>query len=129
MTVHSNNVVIFPGFNTRIAPPHTFEEMMDVVSSARKEHIEYLIDETLSFVFGRVAEDGFNLGQDSCSKTTAMLIESLRAALFNTVGLEHPLHHVAETMFHVIDDTAGGSISIIPTSFTVDSSIELADGD
>lgn len=125
----SNNIVIFPLFNTRTAPPHTFEEMMQVVSSSRKEHIEYLIDETLSFVFSRVSEDGFDLGQDKCSKTTAMLIESLRAALFNTVGLDHPLHRVADTMFQIIDESGNGSISIIPTSFAVDSSGELVDGD
>jgi hypothetical protein len=125
----SNNIVIFPLFNTRTAPPHTFEEMMEVVSSSRKEHIEYLIDETLSFVFSRCAEDGFDLGQDKCSKTTAMLIESLRAALFNTVGLEHPLHKVADTMFQVIDDSSGGSISIIPPPFVADGSGELVDRD
>lgn len=102
---------------------------MEVVSSSRKEHIEYLIDETLSFVFSRCAEDGFDLGHDKCSKTTAMLIESLRAALFNTVGIDHPLHKVADTMFHVIDPGVMGSISIVPTSFVVDDPDELADKD
>lgn len=123
MTPNSNNVVFFPGFK-RTTPPHTFEEMMETISGARKEHAEYLIDETLSFVFGRCAEDGFDLGADKCSKTTAMLMESLRSALFASVGIPHPLQAVAETMFQIVDTTEGAAI--ITTSLEEDDESDLA---
>jgi hypothetical protein len=100
--------------------------MMETVSSARKEHIEYLIDETLSFVFNRCQEDGFDLGAEKCSKTTAMLIESLRSALFDSVGIEHPLQPVAEKMFQIVENIEG-QISINPSSFVVTSLEDLAD--
>ena len=124
MTPSSNNVVFFPG-HKRTAPPHTFEEMMETISGARKEHAEFLIDETLSFVFGRCQEDGFDLGGDACSKTTAMLIESLRSALFASVGIPHPLQAVAESMFQIVDTSDG--TAIIPSSFVLDGAGDIAD--
>lgn len=69
------------------------------VEETRREHAEYLLDETLSFLFGRCQEEGFDLTSDKCAKTTALLVESYKAALYKSVGIEHPLQFVAEEFF------------------------------
>lgn len=125
MTSASNNVVIFPR-SPKQYPSQTYEEMMETISSTRREHIEYLIDDTLAFVFARCGEDGFDLGKDHCAKPTAMLMESLRSALMATVGLEHPLQKTAETMFSIIDPS-GISIPVDVASFISDAVGELPD--
>lgn len=100
----TDNVVLFPKAK-KDTPMHTMEEVEAKVIAARKEHIEYVIDETLSFVFGRCYEEGFNLNNDDCLKTTGMLVEAMRAALYKTVRLDHPLQRVAEELF-VSDEDA-----------------------
>lgn len=93
------NVIAFPKAK-RDTPPQSMEELLENVESTRKEHIEYLMDETLSFLFQRVYEEGFDLGADECFKTTACLVEATRAALYKTAGIHHPLHDFAENSFH-----------------------------
>lgn len=92
------NVIAFPG-SKRKTPPQTMEELLESVEETRREHIEYLIDDILPFVFQRCLDEGFDLGTDDCLKSTALLVESFRAALYNTAGIEHNLHSVAEQCF------------------------------
>lgn len=100
----TDNVVMFPKAK-KDTPLHTREEVEAKVVAARKDHVEYVIDETLSFVFSRCYEEGFNLNNDDCFKTTGMLVEAMRAALYRTVNIDHPLHKVAEELF-VSDEDA-----------------------
>lgn len=93
-----SNIIAFPR-GKKDSPPITMEELNAKVSETRREHIEYLLDETLSFVFSRCYDEGFDLGQEECVKSTALIVEALRAGLLNTVGIEHPLHDVADMMF------------------------------
>ncbi len=93
-----SNVVIFPK-QKRDTPPQTIEELYENVEGTRKEHIEFLLDDVLAFVFQRCYDEGFDLGQDECMKSTALLVESFRAGLYNTVGIQHPLQHVADSVF------------------------------
>jgi len=94
----TDNVVIFPKAK-RGTPPQTMEELLETVETTRKEHAEFLMDDILSFVFSRCFEEGFDLNQDHCLKSTALLVESFRSALYGAAGVEHPLHDVAESMF------------------------------
>lgn len=94
----SDNIVIFPKAK-RGSPPLNMEELLETVETTRKEHTEFLMDDILSFVFSRCLEEGFDLNQDHCLKSTALLVESFRSALYGTFGADHPLHEMAEAMF------------------------------
>lgn len=107
-----SNVIAFPK-GKRDSPPQSMEELEAKVSETRKEHIEYLIDDMLSFVFARCQDEGFDLSQESCVKTTGMLLETFRAALYNTVGLSHPLTILAESMFRTETEMANGNLDPI----------------
>jgi hypothetical protein len=93
-----NNVIVFPK-GKKGAPVSSIDEILENVGLARREQIEMLIDGTLSFVFSQCYQEGFNLTEDRCIKTTALVVESLRAALYNTCNMEHSLHSVAEQLF------------------------------
>lgn len=92
------NVVVFPKAK-RGSPANSIDEILELVEIARREQIEMLIDETMSMIFCRCYQDSFNLTDDAYIKSTAMVVESLRAALYRTSGLHHPLHEVADEMF------------------------------
>jgi hypothetical protein len=94
----SNNVVFFPKTNRNI-PPQTLEQLMVSVEETRKEHAEYILDETLSFLFARCQEEGFDITNETCCKITALFVESYKSALYKSVGIEHPLQEVAEHFF------------------------------
>lgn len=93
-----SNVILFPKAK-KGSPPITMEQLYENVEETRKEHIEYLIDDTLSFVFERCREEGFDLSGEHCLKTTTMLIEAFRAGLYKSVDIDHPLHAIASVMF------------------------------
>jgi hypothetical protein len=111
----TDNVVMFPRAK-RDSPLHTREEVQAKVMEARLQHIEYVIDETLSFVFSRCYEEGFNLNNDDCLKSTGMLVEAMRAALCNSVGISHPLLKVAEELFETDEDAIEQTENIMSKS-------------
>lgn len=98
----TDNVVFFPK-TKKNTPAQTMAELIQSVEGVKKEQIEFLIDDTMSFIFSRLYEEGFNLAQEHCTKSTALLIESFRAALYNSVGMNHPLQDMSENMFKIID--------------------------
>jgi len=93
-----NNVIVFPR-SKKGAPANSIDEILENVEQARREQVEMLIDDTLSFVFSRCYAEGFNLTDDKCIKTTGLVIEALRASLYKTSGLPHTLHDIAEQIF------------------------------
>lgn len=93
-----SNVIVFPKAK-RGTPANNIEEILENVEMARREQIELIIDKTLSYVFECCYQEGFDLMENKCLKSTAMVVESLRAALYNTAKMEHSLHDVAEKMF------------------------------
>lgn len=93
-----NNVVVFPKAK-KGSPANSIEEILENVETVRREQIEMIIGETLSDVFNYCHHEGFNITGDDCIKSTALVVESLRAALYNTCRYTHPLHEVADKLF------------------------------
>lgn len=93
-----SNVVVFPRAKQG-APANSIDEILENMETVRKEQVEMLIDDTLSYVFSRCYQEGYDLSADHCVKPTAMVVESLRAALYRTVGMSHVLHEAADKLF------------------------------
>jgi hypothetical protein len=49
----TDNVVLFPN-RRRGAPPQSLEEVLENVETARKEHIEFIVDEISAAIWSRV---------------------------------------------------------------------------
>ena len=94
----TDNVIAFPK-GKRGSPPQSIEESMASIEAIRTEHIDFLVDECCSFLFGRMLDEGFDLGDDEITKHTALLVESMKSALCASVGIEHPLQLLADKMF------------------------------
>lgn len=87
------NVIMFPKSKLN-CPPSNMEELLDNVETARKEHIEYVIDEAMGFLFNMLYDQGFDLSTDECAKSTAHIMESLRSAMFKSVDFYLSLIHI-----------------------------------
>lgn len=99
----TSNVIQFPKLK-RNTPPQSIEELNKNIEETRKEHVEYVIDETMTYAFQKAFDEGFDLGEDDCFKMTALLVEAYRAALYKSVGIEHPLQDFADTAFAITDE-------------------------
>lgn len=95
-----NNVIAFPK-GKKNAPPQSVEEVLESMEAIRKDHVEYLVDECCSFIFGRLLDEGFDLADERWMKPTLLVVESLKAALYAASGIPHPLHMVAEQVLVV----------------------------
>jgi hypothetical protein len=94
----TDNVIVFPK-SKKDTPPLTMQEIVEKQEEVRKGHIEFVLDEVLANCFGFCYNEGFDLGRDDCVKTTGLVIEALRAALFKSVGLNHQLHELADSLY------------------------------
>lgn len=94
----TDNVIAFPKAK-RGSPPQSIEETLASIEAIRTEHIEFLVDECCSFLFGRMLDEGFDLGEESITKHSALLVESMKSALSASVGISHPLQSLADKMF------------------------------
>jgi hypothetical protein len=98
-----SNVVLFPR-SKRNHPPQSMDEVIESVIATRKEHIEIFLENVLPFVFSNAADYGLDLSKEECAKPTALFVESLKAALYSTCEIEHPLQNFAENSFSFIDE-------------------------
>ncbi len=88
------------------------------MEQARKEHIDYLVDEIMPIIFNRVLQDGYNLGSDVCNNSTILFVEAFKSAMCESVGSYHPLQEISNNMqfSEDIDD----SIAVIEKEREID---------
>lgn len=97
-------------------PPQSQDEVTDKIILARIEHINYLVEEEIMpIIFGRVYQDGYNLGKDECQNSTILLVEAFKNAMYKSVGMEHPLSEISDNM--IFADVS--EVSITPKDATI----------
>lgn len=94
MTAKANNIVVFPKSRSR-NPLQSMEEILDHIAENRREHISYLIEDISHYVIQRAELEGYGVTEEEHSKSTLLFIESMRAMLYSTARLSHPLHKIA----------------------------------
>ena len=100
MTAKANNVVVFPKAGSR-NPLQSMEEIIDHITENRREHITYLVDDISEYVIQRAELEGFRVTDEDHTKSTMLFIEAMRAMLYSTARLEHPLHKITDDIIVV----------------------------
>jgi hypothetical protein len=98
-----SNVVLFPK-SKRLHPPQSMDEVIESVIATRKEHVEIFLENVLPFVFSNATDYGFDLSKEECAKPAALFIEALKAALYGTCDIDHPLQDFANNSFSFVDE-------------------------
>jgi hypothetical protein len=78
------------------SPPQNFEEVMAAIENSRKDHIEAFLDTYMPILFQSAYNEGFDLTQDKCNEINSLFVESFRAALLQSVDLDHHLVEFAK---------------------------------
>lgn len=100
----TDNVIAFPK-GKKNAPPQSIEEVMESMEAVRKEHVEFLIEDCCSFIFGRLMDEGFDLTEEKVFNESLLIAESIKAALYACSGISHPLQLVAREVFVFQDES------------------------
>lgn len=95
MTTKANNIVVFPKAH-RTSALQSMDQILDHVAENRREHIAYLVDDISEYVFQRAELEGFHITHEDYIKSTALFIESMRAMLYSSARLDHPLHKITD---------------------------------
>lgn len=101
--MNDDNVVVFPK-RKKNTPPQSLEEIRNSIDNARKQHVEILLDEFMSYITSRAYEEGFDFTITHTFKSTFFVQDAIRAALYKTKEIEHPLHQIIDK--HIEDDIA-----------------------
>lgn len=103
MMERKDNVVLFPKARNG-GSLQSLEEIIEHISDNRKEHISFLVDDIAEYVFQRAEMEGFHVMDEDYIKPTMLFVESLRAMLYKTARLEHPLHKITEDVITISNE-------------------------
>jgi hypothetical protein len=95
------------------------DEVIETVVASRIEHIEIFLENILPLIFTNAHDYGLDLSKEDCTQSTALFIESFKAALYDTCGIEHVLQDFAKESFTIVDEEFTMNKPVEPTN-TVD---------
>lgn len=110
-----NNIVVFPK-ERKNAPPQSLQEMQETIEALRKERIELTIDTVVPNLFMGLLQEGFDLSlTEDGVKDSALIIETVKAALFRSMDFKHPLQAIADKLFVIKEDENGATVVKVET--------------
>lgn len=105
MSNSSNVILSFPQERV-IRPPQSSynEKERDREQTARRQkmHINNILEENASFLISRLGMSGINISSVEFQRNYALTIEFLRAAIYKTFDIDHPLHDPMTEMINSI---------------------------
>jgi hypothetical protein len=115
----TNNVIRFPGQH-RSAPPQTVEEVQQRVETIRRDLADEAVGAGMIGLFEALANLGIDLTDPECHSHNALICESIRAAVYKSLTLNHDFHSMVDEMFdfEYLDEGVFSYIYKIPTGFT-----------
>ena len=98
--INSNTVILFPADHiVRINPSKISEDDIKVY---KKRVINNLIQTYIDSLIYRLIDSNVDISSDDFQKNFAFTMECLRASIYQTVGLRHPLHGVITSLIESI---------------------------
>jgi hypothetical protein len=98
----ANNVVAFPKVK-RNTPAQTMDEVWTQVNAARADHVDIVLEWALQYVGQRISDEGFDIYQPKCVQAMFMVENLLKAAMYRSIDLYHPLADLAEDVYRQVE--------------------------
>ena len=95
-----NNVIQFPKFvsseddDDKRRLPQTEEEVMKAIAVNRMVFVDEVVNQMFSNIATKFYHQGFPVDDEQFFKDFIMIGELTRSILYNSVGVEHPMHEV-----------------------------------
>tara|TARA_R110002020_G_scaffold160340_1_gene344732 strand:- start:2498 stop:2899 length:402 start_codon:yes stop_codon:yes gene_type:complete len=94
-----NNVIQFPKFlssedDEKRRLPQTEDEVMKAIAVNRMVFVDEVVNQTFSNIATKFYHQGFPVDEEQFFKDFIMIGELTRSILYNSVGVEHPMHGV-----------------------------------
>jgi len=102
-SIAMSNIVKFPGLH-RHAPPQSEEEMHENIRRVRETFITKNAVDMAFNVFQELENSGIDISEDDKMQYDLILIsESIKAAMFRSLKMKHPLHEFSENIINLND--------------------------
>jgi|TARA_R110000824_G_scaffold266673_1_gene455668 hypothetical protein len=94
-----NNVIQFPKSyesqeDDKVRLPQTEDEVMKAIAVNRMVFVDEVVNQTFSNIATKFYHQGFPVDEDEFFRDFIMIGELTRSILYNSVGIEHPMHGV-----------------------------------
>lgn len=99
----TNNIIPFPRSN-KDAPPQTMEALFEKIGEVKSSHIDYLLNEIIPSTLYFLEDEGFPVNLEENELYINFAIETLKSAILNSIGMEHPFQQLAEDVFSMSDE-------------------------
>jgi hypothetical protein len=99
-----NNVVEFPFPNKNLKNIKSLEEINSRIELMKHYHIQETIGNILPYVFNQLEVAGFLVSDDDGGhdiKSSALIVESIRAFMCKQYGIFHPFQKISEEVFSI----------------------------
>lgn len=96
----TDNVVVFPKAK-RETPPQSIEDIMDSVQKMREMRTEEILYTITPMIISQLLDNGVNIEDEDCSKSIALLFESIKALIYKSFKMNHPLHEFSSSVFSI----------------------------
>lgn len=119
----THNVIPFPK-GRKFAPPQSIEEVHENISQVRTELADFAIGQGMVALFEALAKEGVDITGSEVHMCNALICESIRAAVYKALTLNHPFHSMVEEMIVFEETDDGFSYTYkIPTLYEDEGSI------
>lgn len=99
MTDNSNNVVKFP--ENRVIRPTNIPNFNEDVEEHKIKYIDVILSRHMQALYNKLSFEGINTENEQFYKDYSFVVESLRAALYRSVGITHPIHQFVDVNFEL----------------------------
>ena len=102
MNIANNEMIVSfpPDRIVRMPVPKNAEE---IIKKTQKNHINRLVEDQANLLASRLSMSGVDISSEDFQRQFALSIECLRASIYGTVGLTHPMQKPMAEMIKEIE--------------------------
>lgn len=90
-----NNVIKFP-----VKKKKNAQVDAEAAKAFQVECAETVISNLFEYVIYFLGKEGYDITPDKLAPDSTLLFNAIRSATYRTMGVEHPLHEIADDLFH-----------------------------
>ena len=98
----ANVVISFP--EDRIVRIPIPESTRELVANTQKHHVNHLLEEQSAFILTKLLMSGVDISNEQFQKNFVLVMECLRASIYETLQITHPLQNPMREMLEMIED-------------------------
>lgn len=99
------NILFFPENKIVRGRPINKEQFNEEIIEHKIKYVDYILSKNMSSLFTKLGLEGINTETEQFYKDYSFTVETLRAALYRTMEMEHPIQDFVDENFQIQEET------------------------